>query len=99
MKKRSVAVKRKNIYVILGLLAVLVGSLAYLALQKKTREGFEVKKTVSSVKKSGNDTKEKKVEMDPSGNKTEPEPAAAPPAKKGTEAAITGILTSILGKS
>jgi len=95
MKKRSSIKGKKNIYVILGLLAVLLGSLAYLAFQKGTREGLEIKETVSSVKKSG---------TDPSGNKTEeepePEPKPAPkPKKQGTEAALTGMLTSLFGKA
>ena len=39
--KHRVAAKGKNMYVILGLVALLLGSLIYLGLQKDTREGME----------------------------------------------------------
>jgi hypothetical protein len=95
MKKRYSAKGKKNIYVILGLLAVLLGSLAYLAFQKGTREGLEIKETVSSVKKSETDESENKTEKEP-----EPEPKPKPkPKKQGTEAALTGMLTSLFGKA
>ena len=38
--KRRAAVKGKSMYVIFGLLSILLGSLAYLALQKGSREGL-----------------------------------------------------------
>jgi hypothetical protein len=99
MKKRYSAKGKKNIYVILGLLAVLLGSLAYLAFQKGTREGLEIKKTVSSVKKSETDESENKTEKEPE-EEPEPEPKPAPkPKKQGTEAALTGMLTSLFGKA
>jgi hypothetical protein len=39
--KHRVSAKGKNMYVILGLVALLLGSLVYLGLQKDTREGME----------------------------------------------------------
>lgn len=39
--KHRVAAKGKNMYVIVGLLTLLLGSLAYLATQSGTREGME----------------------------------------------------------
>ena len=38
--KHRVAAKGKNMYVILGLVALLLGSLVYLGMQKDTREGM-----------------------------------------------------------
>lgn len=42
MKHRVVA-KKKNMYVLLGLLALLLGSLAYLGSQRGSREGIKVR--------------------------------------------------------
>lgn len=39
--KHRVAAKGKNMYIILGLVALLLGSLVYLGMQKDTREGME----------------------------------------------------------
>ena len=50
--KRRAAAKGKSMYVIFGLLAILIGSLAYLALQKGNREGLEEKKGKADVMKS-----------------------------------------------
>ena len=50
--KRRAAAKGKSMYVIFGLLAILLGSLAYLALQKGSREGLEEKKGKADVMKS-----------------------------------------------
>lgn len=54
--KRRAAAKGKSMYVIFGLLAILLGSLAYLALQKGNREGLKVeeeeKKGKADVMKS-----------------------------------------------
>ena len=38
--KHRVAAKGKNMYIILGLVALLLGSLVYLGMQKDTREGM-----------------------------------------------------------
>ena len=53
--KRRVAAKGKNMYVIFGLLIILLGSLAYLALQKGQREGNTTK----------NDQKDKNTPSEP----------------------------------
>ena len=41
--KHRVAAKGKNMYVLLGLLALLLGSLAYLGSQRGSREGINVR--------------------------------------------------------
>ena len=55
--KRRVAAKGKNMYVIFGLLIILLGSLAYLTLQKGQREGFD--------NKTKNDQKDKNTPSEP----------------------------------
>ena len=49
--KRRVAAKGKSMYVIFGLLAILLGSLAYLALQKGSREGLDNRTNLPTYKK------------------------------------------------
>lgn len=97
MKKRGNPKGKKNIYIILGLLAVLLGSLVYFAFQRGTREGMEGGETDAS----GNNVDGKvdaKVDTKVDMNKLDEKPAGKPAEKAGTEAAISGILTKILGK-
>ena len=97
MKKRGTPKGKKNVYIILGLLAVLLGSLVYFAFQRGTREGMETDASGNSMK---TDAKvDAKVDMNKLDEKPADKPAAGKPAEKaGTEAAISGILTKILGK-
>ena len=100
MKKRVSPKGKKNIYIILGLLAVLLGSLVYFAFQRGTREGMEGGETDASGNSMKTDGKvDAKVDMNKLDEKPADKPAAGKPAEKaGTEAAISGILTKILGK-
>ncbi len=61
MKHRVVA-KKKNMYVLLGLLALLLGSLAYLGSQRGSREGMTVeeRKAARKANKDKKDTAAKK---------------------------------------
>ena len=55
--KHRVAAKGKNMYVLLGLLALLLGSLAYLGSQRGSREGLEpAAKADAAAKKANKNT-------------------------------------------
>ena len=61
--KHRVAAKGKNMYVIVGLLALLLGSLAYLATQSGTREGMEDRGD-DEEKEEKEEKKEKKLTIE-----------------------------------